>query len=118
MSVSLNISGGYRSEAIGKPSTTSKTAISTGGEFTIVCLSLRATNSSGGGVNIQIHFYDDSESTEAEIYPTTSVGDGATSLIDLGELALDRDDELRVTVGTADALDLVFTHAIRRGGNG
>lgn len=121
MSVTVNIAGGLQSIAIGKPSTTSKAAIYTVEQRTsVVCLSLRATNSSGSGITLQLHFYDSSANSgagrEVEIYPSTSLSTATTNLIDLGELVLDPNDELRATVGTADALDLVFTYALRRGG--
>ena len=117
MTVEFNPTGGIRSDALGKPSVTSKQAIYTQPtDGQAVILSLRATNSSGSPVNLTLHFYDISKTTEAEIYPITAAADGTTTLIDMGGLTLDPGDELRATAGTADALDLVLTYAIRRGG--
>lgn len=117
MSTNFNVNGGVRSDSIAQPSTTAKTAIYTQTERgQATALSLRATQSSGGAVTLQLHFYDASETRESEIYPVNSLSDKSTTLIDMGGLTLDRDDELRATVDTVNALDLVFTYALLRGG--
>ncbi len=117
MTTNFNVNGGIRSEALAQPSTTAKAAIYTSVERgQVTALSLRATQSSGAPVTLQLHFYDESESRESEIYPVTSLADKSTTLIDLGGLTLDLSDELRATVDTINALDLVFTYALLRGG--
>lgn len=120
MSVSINIPAGTKTDAI-VPSTTSKTAILTGVKgIGYPLLGLIAYNNSGGAATLQLHFLDDSKNpgtgVETCFYPATSIASGAREVIDLSNITLDADDQLRATVSVAGSLDLTLSYATRGSG--
>jgi hypothetical protein len=116
MGITVNRSGPLVSIPV-TPATTSKTAVYTGdgtGQGSAIVLTVRATNTTGSGVTLDLAFYSKQDDVEAAIDSRT-VSANSTDLIEI-DIAIQFEDELRATVGTGGAIDLVITYIEKAGG--
>lgn len=94
-----------------KISTTAKTTIYTQAEGYSSAANLRVTNTTASPVTLDLFWYDASETTEYKILSAKSVTANTAEDVGLSGLGLAKNDEIRATAGTADALECVLTVA-------
>lgn len=117
MTVTVSFPAGIKTRIVA-PDTVSKTAIysipaaSTAQAWVA---SVRATNKTGSGATLALHLYTTVGTIEGLLRPAATIAANTTEVIELG-VALQGGDELRATLGTADAFDLIITYAERTRG--
>lgn len=117
MTVSVSFPAGIKTTIVA-PSTTAKTAIYSVPEGSTIqswVPSLRATNKTGSGATLALHLYKTVGNIEGLLRPATTIAASTSEVITIG-VGMQPGDELRATLGTADAFDLIITYADRARG--
>lgn len=107
--MTLNVGQVGNLVAVGKRlTTTAETTIYAASRGMRPCLdTLNIANVTGADVTATVRWYDASAATSFTLVMTVSIAAAARLTIADVPLSLREDDELRVTAGTADALDVI-----------